>query len=42
VAQLLSDHERRSAMSAALRNIVVLDCAERMCGMIEELAAPNH
>jgi hypothetical protein len=29
-------------MSAALRNIVVLDCAERMCGMIEELAAPNH
>jgi UDP-N-acetylglucosamine--N-acetylmuramyl-(pentapeptide) pyrophosphoryl-undecaprenol N-acetylglucosamine transferase len=42
VAQLLSDHERRSAMSAALRNIVVLDCAERMCGMIEELAAQNH
>jgi UDP-N-acetylglucosamine--N-acetylmuramyl-(pentapeptide) pyrophosphoryl-undecaprenol N-acetylglucosamine transferase len=42
VVQLLSDHERRSAMSAALRNIVVLDCAERMCGMIEELAAQNH
>ena len=42
VGSLLADHERRSAMSAALRQIVVLDCAERMCGMIEELAAAKH
>ena len=42
VIELMGDHERRSAMSAALRNVVVLDCAQRMCGMIEELAAKNH
>lgn len=39
VTQLLADHERRGKMSAALRQTVVLDSAERICDMIEELAA---
>ena len=38
VNELLSDHERRAKMSAALRQMVVLDSAERICDMIEELA----
>ena len=38
VTQLLNDHERRANMSAALRQMVVLDSAQRICGMIEELA----
>lgn len=42
VTELLNDHERRAAMSAALRKTVVLDCAQRMCGMIEELTAKIH
>jgi UDP-N-acetylglucosamine--N-acetylmuramyl-(pentapeptide) pyrophosphoryl-undecaprenol N-acetylglucosamine transferase len=42
VTELLNDPERRSAMSAALRKAVVLDCAQRMCGMIEELSTKKH
>ena len=38
VTELLRDHERRAGMSAALRQMVVLDSAERICDMIEELA----
>ena len=41
VTELLSDHERRSNMSAALRQTVVLDSAERICDMIEELSATS-
>ena len=36
---LLSDEERCSKMSAHLRDMAVLDSAERICTMIEELAA---
>ena len=39
--ELLSDDQRRSDMSVALRNMAVLDSAERICTMIEELAAPK-
>jgi UDP-N-acetylglucosamine--N-acetylmuramyl-(pentapeptide) pyrophosphoryl-undecaprenol N-acetylglucosamine transferase len=42
VTELLNDPERRSAMSAALRKAVVLDCAQLMCGMIEELSTKKH
>ncbi len=38
VQQLLADHDRRKAMSAAVRNMVVLDSAERICDLIEHLA----
>ncbi len=38
VSQLLSDRERCSGMSASLRNMVVLDSADRICDIIEELA----
>ena len=38
VQQLLEDHDRRKAMSAAVRDMVVLDCAERICDLIEHLA----
>ena len=38
VTELLGDHQRRSEMSAALRKLVVLDSAERICDMIEDLA----
>lgn len=38
VQELLRDREKRSAMSAALRQMVKLDCAERMCDIIEQLA----
>lgn len=41
VTELLADHQRRSRMSAALRQMVVLDSAERICDMIEELAAEH-
>jgi UDP-N-acetylglucosamine--N-acetylmuramyl-(pentapeptide) pyrophosphoryl-undecaprenol N-acetylglucosamine transferase len=41
VTELLTDHERRSQMSAALRQMVVLDSAERICDMIEQLAADH-
>ena len=36
---LLGDRQRCTDMSVALRNMAVLDCAERMCDMIEDLAA---
>lgn len=38
VQALLADPQRREKMSAALKNMVVLDSAERICGIIEELA----
>ena len=37
--ELLSDDQRCSDMSVALRNMAVLDSAERICTIIEELAA---
>ena len=39
VTQLLSDPARLSQMSATLRQSVVLDSAERICDMIEQLCA---
>lgn len=39
VTQLLSDHERRKAMSRAVREMVVLDSAERICDLLEALAS---
>lgn len=41
VTGLLNDHQRRADMSAALRQTVVLNSAERICDMIEELAGQN-
>lgn len=41
VTGLLSDHQRRADMSGALRQMVVLDSAQRICDMIEELAGQN-
>ncbi len=38
VEQLLEDHDRRSAMSAAVRQMVILDSAERICDILEELS----
>ena len=38
VQQLLEDHDRRKAMSVAVRDMVVLDSAERICDLIEHLA----
>ena len=38
VQQLLEDHDRRKAMSAAVRDMVVLDSAERICDLVEHLA----
>ena len=38
VTELLRDEERRKQMSAALRQSVVLDSAQRICDMVEELA----
>ncbi len=37
VSQLLSDHERRKTMSCAVREMVVLDSAERICDLLESL-----
>ena len=42
VTQLLADHSRRAQMSAALRQSVVVDSADRICDMIEELAAARQ
>lgn len=42
VSELLSDHGRRADMSAALRRSVVIDSADRICDMIEELAAARQ
>jgi len=38
VSALLVDPERSKRMSVALRNMVVLDSADRMCDIMEELA----
>ncbi len=38
VKALLADEDRCKEMSRALRSVVVLDAAERICDMIEELA----
>ncbi len=38
VTQLLADPEHCKQMSAALRSMVVLDAAEKICDMIEQLA----
>ncbi len=38
VKELLADHDRRKAMSAALRSMVVLDAAERICDILEQCA----
>jgi UDP-N-acetylglucosamine--N-acetylmuramyl-(pentapeptide) pyrophosphoryl-undecaprenol N-acetylglucosamine transferase len=38
VTELLGDKKRRNQMSAALKNMVVLDSAERICDIIQELA----
>ena len=38
VQQLLADHDRRSAMSSAVRQMVILDSAERICDILEKLS----
>jgi UDP-N-acetylglucosamine:LPS N-acetylglucosamine transferase len=38
VTELLRDGERRNQMSAALRQSVVTDSAQRICDMVEQLA----
>ncbi|MBQ7345654.1 MAG: undecaprenyldiphospho-muramoylpentapeptide beta-N-acetylglucosaminyltransferase [Oscillospiraceae bacterium] len=38
ITQLLVDHSRRAKMSAALRELVVLDSAERICDIVQDLA----
>jgi UDP-N-acetylglucosamine--N-acetylmuramyl-(pentapeptide) pyrophosphoryl-undecaprenol N-acetylglucosamine transferase len=38
VTGLLKDKERQNQMSAALKNMVVLDSAEKICDIIQELA----
>lgn len=38
IKDLLADADRRDAMSAKLRGMVILDSAERICGILEELA----
>jgi len=42
VRQLLSDREKRSAMSASLRKMVMLDSAEKMCDIIEALTEKSN
>jgi UDP-N-acetylglucosamine--N-acetylmuramyl-(pentapeptide) pyrophosphoryl-undecaprenol N-acetylglucosamine transferase len=42
VKALLADTDRRRKMSAALQNMVILDSAERICGVMEELAATRR
>ncbi len=37
VVQLLSDHESRDTMGKALRSWVVVDSADRICGIMEQL-----
>jgi UDP-N-acetylglucosamine--N-acetylmuramyl-(pentapeptide) pyrophosphoryl-undecaprenol N-acetylglucosamine transferase len=39
LTELLADQQRLSDMSANLRSMAVLDCADRICDMIENLAA---
>ena len=38
IMELLQDQEKASRMSAALRKMVVLDSAERICDIMEDLA----
>lgn len=38
VTNLLADQERQKQMSAALKSVVVLDSAERICDIIEQLS----
>ena len=38
VTQLLADADRQNRMSAALKSMVVLDSAERICDIIQELS----
>ena len=42
IKALLGDSDRYERMQGALRNMVVLDSAERLCDIIGELAAKNH
>ena len=39
VNDMVNDPEGIAAMSASLRSVAVLDCAERICDMIEAFAA---
>ena len=39
VQQILSDEQKQNAMSAALRSACVLDSAERICGIMEDLVS---
>ena len=41
IKKILSDKARQDAMSTALRGACVLDSAERICDILEELAASN-
>jgi UDP-N-acetylglucosamine--N-acetylmuramyl-(pentapeptide) pyrophosphoryl-undecaprenol N-acetylglucosamine transferase len=38
VSDLLNDRDKRSKMSASLRQMVKLDCADRICDLIEQLS----
>ena len=38
ITRLLTDGERYDRMSKALQNMVVIDCAERLCEIMEKLA----
>jgi len=38
ITRLLADKERYDRMSKALQNMVVIDCAERLCEIMEKLA----
>ena len=42
VEQMLSDEQRYNTMSAALRSACVLDSAERICAIMEELASSTN
>ena len=42
VQGLLVDDQRRAEMSVALRKDVILDCAERICDILDELAEGNR
>jgi len=42
IRQLLSDRDRYEAMRKSQRQMVVLDSAQRLCGIMEDLAAPKE
>ena len=42
VTELLSDQQKRQEMTSALYGVVVLDSAERICDMMEQLAAQKQ